>query len=135
VPGAHTHAHPDACSHSRCLVGTLCRHEQECQELAITARCLGGKLLGKTRAQTSQPFDNSAVAGGFVPWRAEWGRRAGERDAIRQALQVWMREGGRGMCVRGAASCALRGPPQRLRFLPHRLGFPRFLPHFPSRPV
>ena len=62
--------------------------EQQCKECAITARCLGGKLQSRTRTQISQPFDNSAVAGGFVAWNAEWGRRAGEREAIRQALQV-----------------------------------------------
>ena len=44
-------------------------------------------LGGRTAAATSAPFDNSAVAGGFVVWQAEWARQAGEREVIRQALQ------------------------------------------------
>jgi len=32
------------------------------------------------------PFDNSAVAGGFVAWGAEWGRTPDERNNLQQAL-------------------------------------------------
>ena len=59
---------------------------QECKELAIRARCLGGKFAAKTAAYTSQPFDNTAVAGGFVAWAAEWARKVGERHQIELAL-------------------------------------------------
>jgi hypothetical protein len=43
-------------------------------------------LAGKTSTHTSQQFDNSAVAGGFVAFHAEWGLQASERDQIMQAL-------------------------------------------------
>ena len=90
MPGVLQRAH--AKLRVRCLTFVaccLCRlwSYQHCKELAIKTRCLGGKLSGNTSTYTSQPFDNSAVAGGFVAFTAEWGLQVGERDQIMQALK------------------------------------------------
>ena len=44
-------------------------------------------MAGKTSTHTSQPFDNSAVAGGFVEFHAAWGLQASERDEMMKALK------------------------------------------------
>ena len=90
MPGVLQRAH--AKLRVRCLTFVaccLCRpwSYQHCKELAIKTRCLGGKLSGQTSTHTSQPFDNSAVAGGFVAFTAEWGLQIGERDQIMKALK------------------------------------------------
>ena len=50
--------------------------------------CTGGKLGSGKRTHMSAAFDNSPVAGGFVPWTAEWGRDWVEESAIREAMEV-----------------------------------------------
>ena len=71
----------------RCFDNLKKAAELDRKELALRASCLGGKFKGQTASHVSAPFDNSSVAGGFVPWVAEWGRGAGERTIIRQAMQ------------------------------------------------